>query len=316
MNLQCPAQATRRLMHWASRPAADMEGVGDVWIEKLADDGVLRRRSDFYELTAETLLGLRAHGRGVGAQHGRRDRALEGARPAPRADRAGDPDGLRRHGQAPVPGRLRAHRGRHGRDRRGARGDPRHRAEGGRVGRTRSSRAPEVREEVAELRAPRRRPRRARRGPPGRRRRGGRLAAEGRDRRGHRRLHARRHRREDQPARPDAAGRAGRRDGRRRRSAPSTDYLLAGANVGAAEDRQGGASSASRSSTRTRSGPGCGRPGWPDSARDAAAARRRSAGRHPACTPRPPSSVAGATARPSGPPRPWRSAVRARSRSG
>ncbi len=56
VNLQCPAQATRRLMHWASRPAADMEGVGDVWIEKLAEDGVLKRRSDFYELTAERLL--------------------------------------------------------------------------------------------------------------------------------------------------------------------------------------------------------------------------------------------------------------------
>ncbi len=56
-NLQCPAQATRRLMHWASRPAADMEGVGDVWIEKLADDGVLRRRSDFYTLTVDQLLG-------------------------------------------------------------------------------------------------------------------------------------------------------------------------------------------------------------------------------------------------------------------
>ncbi|HEY4096261.1 MAG TPA: NAD-dependent DNA ligase LigA [Baekduia sp.] len=55
-NLQCPAQITRRLMHWASRPAADMEGVGDVWIEKLADDGLLQRRSDFYELTAEQLL--------------------------------------------------------------------------------------------------------------------------------------------------------------------------------------------------------------------------------------------------------------------
>jgi DNA ligase (NAD+) len=56
VNLQCPAQATRRLMHWASRHAADMEGVGDVWIEKLADDGVLRRRSDFYTLTVEQLL--------------------------------------------------------------------------------------------------------------------------------------------------------------------------------------------------------------------------------------------------------------------
>ncbi|MBI5105264.1 MAG: NAD-dependent DNA ligase LigA [Solirubrobacterales bacterium] len=61
-NLQCPAQATRRLMHWASRPAADMEGVGDVWIEKLAEDGVLQRRSDFYRLTAETLLGYERMG--------------------------------------------------------------------------------------------------------------------------------------------------------------------------------------------------------------------------------------------------------------
>jgi DNA ligase (NAD+) len=55
-NLQCPAQITRRLMHWASRPAADMEGVGDIWIEKLADDGVLKVRADFYTLTAEKLM--------------------------------------------------------------------------------------------------------------------------------------------------------------------------------------------------------------------------------------------------------------------
>jgi DNA ligase (NAD+) len=62
LNLQCPAQATRRLMHWASRAAADMEGVGDVWIEKLADDGVLKRRSDFYTLTVEQLLGYERMG--------------------------------------------------------------------------------------------------------------------------------------------------------------------------------------------------------------------------------------------------------------
>ncbi|WP_028060826.1 NAD-dependent DNA ligase LigA [Candidatus Solirubrobacter pratensis] len=62
LNLQCPAQATRRLMHWASRAAADMEGVGDVWIEKLAEDGVLKRRSDFYSLTAEQLLGYERMG--------------------------------------------------------------------------------------------------------------------------------------------------------------------------------------------------------------------------------------------------------------
>jgi DNA ligase (NAD+) len=62
VNLQCPAQVTRRLMHWASRAAADMEGVGDVWIEKLAEDGVLRRRSDFYRLTAEQLIGYERMG--------------------------------------------------------------------------------------------------------------------------------------------------------------------------------------------------------------------------------------------------------------
>jgi DNA ligase (NAD+) len=62
LNLQCPAQATRRLMHWASRAAADMEGVGDVWIEKLAEDGVLKRRSDFYSLTVEQLLGYERMG--------------------------------------------------------------------------------------------------------------------------------------------------------------------------------------------------------------------------------------------------------------
>jgi DNA ligase (NAD+) len=62
-NLQCPAQITRRLMHWASRPAADMEGVGDVWIEKLAEDGILRSRADFYtKITTELLTGYERMG--------------------------------------------------------------------------------------------------------------------------------------------------------------------------------------------------------------------------------------------------------------
>jgi DNA ligase (NAD+) len=62
-NLQCPAQVARRLMHWASRPAADMEGVGDVWIEKLADDGILKARSDFYtKITTELLTGYERMG--------------------------------------------------------------------------------------------------------------------------------------------------------------------------------------------------------------------------------------------------------------
>jgi DNA ligase (NAD+) len=55
-NVACPAQTVRRLIHWASRAAADIEAVGPVWIERLAEAGILERPSDFYHLTAETLL--------------------------------------------------------------------------------------------------------------------------------------------------------------------------------------------------------------------------------------------------------------------
>lgn len=61
-NLQCPAQAVRRLIHWSSRHASDMEGVGTTWIEKLAEDGVLERPSDFYALTTERLVGYERMG--------------------------------------------------------------------------------------------------------------------------------------------------------------------------------------------------------------------------------------------------------------
>jgi len=52
----CPAQAVRRLVHWASRAAADMEAVGPTWIERLAADGKLTTVADFYALDREELL--------------------------------------------------------------------------------------------------------------------------------------------------------------------------------------------------------------------------------------------------------------------
>src|SRR3954454_3203624 len=52
----CPAQAVRRLIHWASRGAADMEAVGPTWIERLNTDGLLQTVPDFYALTKEQLL--------------------------------------------------------------------------------------------------------------------------------------------------------------------------------------------------------------------------------------------------------------------
>jgi DNA ligase (NAD+) len=55
-NVACPAQTVRRLIHWASRAAADIEAVGPVWIERLAEAGDLEHPSDFYRLTKERLL--------------------------------------------------------------------------------------------------------------------------------------------------------------------------------------------------------------------------------------------------------------------
>jgi DNA ligase (NAD+) len=57
-NVACPAQTVRRLIHWASRTAADIEAIGPVWIERLSEAGVLDRPSDFYALERDTLLGF------------------------------------------------------------------------------------------------------------------------------------------------------------------------------------------------------------------------------------------------------------------
>ncbi len=55
-NVACPAQTVRRLIHWASRAAADIDAIGGVWIERLAEAGILEHPSDFYKLTKERLL--------------------------------------------------------------------------------------------------------------------------------------------------------------------------------------------------------------------------------------------------------------------
>ncbi|UGT43542.1 NAD-dependent DNA ligase LigA [Nocardia yamanashiensis] len=55
-NVSCPAQTVRRLIHWASRAAADIDAIGPVWIERLAEAGILEQPSDFYTLTKEQLL--------------------------------------------------------------------------------------------------------------------------------------------------------------------------------------------------------------------------------------------------------------------
>jgi DNA ligase (NAD+) len=61
----CPAQQSRRLIHWAGRGASDIDAVGQSWIERFQDAGLLSRPSDFYRLDKETLL---AQGDGMGTR--------------------------------------------------------------------------------------------------------------------------------------------------------------------------------------------------------------------------------------------------------
>ncbi len=58
VSLDCPAQAQERLMHWASRGALDIEGIGEELIAKLIDAGLLHDVADFYQLTYEQLENL------------------------------------------------------------------------------------------------------------------------------------------------------------------------------------------------------------------------------------------------------------------
>ncbi len=61
-NVACPAQTVRRLIHWASRAAADIDAIGPVWIERLNEAGRLERASDFYALERDELLAFEGIG--------------------------------------------------------------------------------------------------------------------------------------------------------------------------------------------------------------------------------------------------------------
>ena len=57
-NVACPAQALERLGHWASRAAADIDGMGSEIIARLSETGALRDIADFYTLDATRLAAL------------------------------------------------------------------------------------------------------------------------------------------------------------------------------------------------------------------------------------------------------------------
>ena len=62
INSQCPAQTKRRIEHFASRGAMDIEGFGEMMVEQLVDRELVRDVSDIYELTTEKMASLERMG--------------------------------------------------------------------------------------------------------------------------------------------------------------------------------------------------------------------------------------------------------------
>jgi DNA ligase (NAD+) len=62
VNASCPAQVRERLLHWCSKDAMDIQGMGDAVVEQLVMAGLARDVADLYELTEEQLLRLERMG--------------------------------------------------------------------------------------------------------------------------------------------------------------------------------------------------------------------------------------------------------------
>ena len=58
VNPECPAQLLRNLIHFCSRDAMDIEGMGDAVLEKLVSNGLLSKASEIYTLKKEDFMTL------------------------------------------------------------------------------------------------------------------------------------------------------------------------------------------------------------------------------------------------------------------
>jgi DNA ligase (NAD+) len=58
VNVDCPAQRDGRIIHFASRGAMDIEGLGEKRVSQLTTAGLLSDPGDIYSLTYEALMGL------------------------------------------------------------------------------------------------------------------------------------------------------------------------------------------------------------------------------------------------------------------
>lgn len=62
VNSDCPQQLTRNLIHFVSKPAMDIEGLGETMIEKLVESGLISSAADIYKITKSDLLNLERMG--------------------------------------------------------------------------------------------------------------------------------------------------------------------------------------------------------------------------------------------------------------
>jgi DNA ligase (NAD+) len=59
LSIDCPAQSSERLIHWGSRNAMDIDGLGDEIVGRLVDQGILTDVADYYDkLDADLLAGV------------------------------------------------------------------------------------------------------------------------------------------------------------------------------------------------------------------------------------------------------------------
>jgi DNA ligase (NAD+) len=61
-NIRCPAQVKERIIHFASRDAMDIEGLGEKWVNILVDRGLLSDYGDIYYLKYQDLIKLERMG--------------------------------------------------------------------------------------------------------------------------------------------------------------------------------------------------------------------------------------------------------------
>jgi DNA ligase (NAD+) len=60
--LFCASQRKQALLHFASRRAMDIEGLGDKLVEQLVDQGIVKTPADLYRIEPDTLAGLERMG--------------------------------------------------------------------------------------------------------------------------------------------------------------------------------------------------------------------------------------------------------------